>query len=115
MRIISVKSGYKAFDWTVLRMESKDAYIANKREKIVDFKNNLHLVGYSRAIDKILSFKILNKKLFSDNTLKNAIPYRTSYYKKDWGFCLSQQQRKRFKKNKRYKVKIDLKNILQEN
>ena len=69
------------------------------------------MVGYSRAIDKILSFKTLNKKLFSDNTLKNAIPYRTSYYKKDWGFCLSQQQRKRFKKNKRYKVKIDSKHF----
>ncbi len=114
MRIISVKSGYKAFDWTVPQeWKVKDAYIAEiNGKKIVDFKkNNLHLVGYSRAIDKILSFKILNKKLFSDNTLKNAIPYRTSYYKKDWGFCLSQQQRKRFKKNKRYKVKIDSKHF----
>ena len=66
-------------------MESKRCYIAEiNGKKIVDFKkNNLHLVGYSRAIDKILSFKTLNKKLFSDNTLKNAIPYRTSYYKKD--------------------------------
>lgn len=108
LKIKSVHSGFKAFDWTVPNeWHVDDAYISNnKGEKIIDFKkNNLHLVSYSVPIDKTLSLKDLNKNLFSIKKSPTAIPYVTSYYKKTWGFCLSHNQRKKLK-NKFYKVKI---------
>ena len=71
-------------------------------------KNNLHLVSYSIPTNKTLKLKDLKKKLYSDPINKNAIPYRTSYYKKDWGFCISENQKKKLKKGN-YKVFIDSK------
>ena len=41
-----------------------------------------------------------------DNDLKNATPYVTSYYQKDWGFCMPQKDLKKLNKNK-YFVCID--------
>ncbi len=110
LKIRSVRSGFKAFDWKVPNeWEVKEAYIEDLNGKrIIDFKeNNLHLLGYSTSINKILSFKELNKKIYSDTKLTNAIPYRTSYYKKNWGFCLSHKQRKNLNKKSKYKVKIN--------
>ena len=39
-------------------------------------------MSYSQPVDKKLEFKELNNKLFSLPNLPNAIPYRTSYYRK---------------------------------
>ena len=108
LKIKSVPSGFKAFDWIVPNeWHVEEAYILNKKgEKVIDFKkNNLHLVSYSTSVNKILSLKDLNKNLFSINKLPTAIPYVTSYYKKSWGFCLSHNQRNKLK-DKSYKVKI---------
>ncbi len=108
LKIKSVPSGFKAFDWIVPNeWHVEEAYILNKKgKKVIDFKkNNLHLVSYSTSVNKILSLKDLNKNLFSINKLPTAIPYVTSYYKKSWGFCLSHNQRKKLK-DKSYKVKI---------
>ena len=54
-KTIEVKSGTKYFDWTVPKeWNVREAYILDPEgNKIVDFKkNNLHLVGYSIAINK---------------------------------------------------------------
>lgn len=114
LKIHSVKTGFKAFDWKVPKeWEVKDAYVQEVGgKKIINFlKNNLHLVGYSTGVNKVLNFKQLNKKLYSDKRLKHAIPYRTSYYKYDWGFCLSRNQRIKINKNKKYKVYINAKHF----
>ena len=79
-----------------------------RRRRIVDFNNNnLHLVGYSEPIEKWVSKEELERHLHSDEKLPSAIPYVTSYYKKDWGFCISHQQRKNILNGKKFFVKID--------
>lgn len=103
IRIHEVPSGTTVLDWTVPpEWNISDAYIENdKGEKIVDFKkNNLHVLGYSIPVDETLTRKQLDEHLYSIPENPTAIPYRTSYYKKQWGFCLSHQQRMRLKNGK---------------
>ena len=110
LKIITVKTGKKFYDWTVpLEWKISDAYIKNNKGlRMVDFKkNNLHVVGYSTPINKQIHFSNLKKKLHFLKSQPKAIPYRTSYYKKNWGFCLSYNDYKKFKKNSIYHVRID--------
>ena len=107
--IKSIPTGTKCFDWKVPEeWNIKSAYIEDEfGKKILDIKkNNLHVVNYSSSINKIISYNELQKHLYSIPKQPNAIPYITSYYKKIWGFCISEKQRKKLKKCK-YKVFID--------
>jgi aminopeptidase-like protein len=96
LKIKSFRSNLKVFDWKVpLEWDIKDAYIITpKNKKICEFKkNNLHIVGYSKSINKYFKLKDLKKKIHSIKNQKNAIPYITSYYKNDWGFCMKYAQK----------------------
>lgn len=95
LTICEVPSGLKVFDWTVpLEWNIRDAYIKNSRgERIVDFRvSNLHVVGYSVPVHARMNLSQLMEHLFSDPTHPDWIPYRTSYYKPTWGFCLTHTQ-----------------------
>ena len=112
LKIKSIKSGTKVFDWKVPpEWFIKDAFVMYKNKKIIDFKkNNLHLVSYSKPINKVLNKKNLYKKIYSIKKQPNAIPYVTSYYKKDWGFCASYnsiKKLKHLKNNEKFHVKIN--------
>lgn len=109
LKLHSIKSGSKVFDWTVPQeWNVKQAFIIDpQNKKIADFsKNNIHLMGYSTPLKKKLNLRELKKKIYFLKKLPNAIPYVTSYYKKDWGFCLSYNQYKKLKKGK-YQIEID--------
>lgn len=109
LKIKNIKSGSKVFDWKVPQeWHVKTAYIANlKGKKLIDLnKNNLHLVGYSTPQNKTISLRELEKHLHSLPLQPNAIPYVTSYYKKNWGFCLTYKQKTKLK-DKKYKIFID--------
>ena len=80
------KSGKKVFDWVIPKeWDIKKAYILDlkNKKKYADLnKNNLHIVGYSSPINKIISTDELKKNIYTDKKNKNAIPYVKSYYKK---------------------------------
>ena len=104
-----VPSGTKVFDWTVpLEWNVSDAYIKNESGvREVDFKaNNLHLMSYSVPLKKRMTLEELNPHLFSLPDHPEWIPYRTSYYSKNWGFCLPHNNRESLK-NGEYEVVID--------
>lgn len=107
--IKSVPSGTKVFDWTVPKeWLVREAYITTPNgNKICDFsKNNLHLLGYSVPTNLEISLDELKKHLYTFPEQPEAIPYHTSYYKENWGFCLSYNEYKKLK-NGNYKVIID--------
>ena len=109
MKIIEVPSGTKAFDWKVPNeWNVKEAWIKNKKgKKICDFSDcNLHLMGYSIPIKKTISLKRLQNHLYSLPDQPDAIPYITSYYKKNWGFCITHNDRKKLISGD-YEVYID--------
>lgn len=110
LNIYEIPSHTKCFDWNVpLEWNVSEAYLANQNgEKIIDFKkNNLHLVGYSIPIKKEVSFNELEKNLHYLKSLPNAIPYVTSYYSKNWGFCLTYNQFQQLNRDENYYVHID--------
>ena len=113
LKIKHIKSGTKVFDWKISpEWNVKNAYVKDKNgKKIIDFKkNNLHLVSYSKPINKFVTKKKLIKHLHFLKKQKKAIPYVTSYYKKYWGFCLSYYDYKKliknYKDNEKFFVKI---------
>jgi len=95
LKISEIPTGTDVFDWKIPQeWNIQDAYIKNKKgEKIVDFqKSNLHILNYSRPINKIINYDELKSHIFTDKNNPKNIPYRTSYYNKNWGFCMSQEQ-----------------------
>ncbi|PYF00042.1 aminopeptidase-like protein [Rhodopseudomonas faecalis] len=95
LNVCEVPSGMEVFDWTVPQeWNIRDAYIKNGAgERVVDFRaHNLHVVGYSTPINARMTLAELRPHLFSDPAHPDWIPYRTSYYKETWGFCLSHRQ-----------------------
>ena len=113
LKIKSFQSGSKVYDWRIPpEWNIKSASIKDKfGKKLVDFSdNNLHLVGYSIPIKKKVNKGLLLSKLYTFPNNKNAIPYVTSYYKKDWGFCVTEIKKnlikKLYKKDDLFKVHI---------
>ena len=109
LKVHEVKSGTKAFDWSVPKeWLVKDAWIRTPSgKKICDFKqNNLHIIGYSQAVHGYFSLEDLQKRLYSLPEKPQAIPYVTSYYEDRWGFCISEEQRNSLEEGN-YEVFID--------
>lgn len=109
-KIFEIPSGTKCFDWTVPdEWNIKDAFIEDsKGNKIIDFqKNNLHVVNYSIPIDETLTFTKLKNHLYTLPNIPDAIPYRTSYYKREWGFCLEQNKFEKMDHDTEYHVVIN--------
>ena len=109
LRKFDVPTGTPAFDWTVPKeWNIRDAYIKDSSgRRVVDFqKSNLHVLNYSTPIRAKMALGELRPHLFTIPDQPDWIPYRTSYYKEDWGFCLSHNQLEAMKDGE-YEVCID--------
>jgi len=95
LQIHEVPSGTSVLDWVIPQeWNVNDAYVRNSQgEKIIDFKkSNLHLLNYSVPARGFFSLSELKEHLYSLPESPAWIPYRTSYYTRNWGFCLSDDQ-----------------------
>jgi aminopeptidase-like protein len=104
-----VPTGTQVFDWTVPKeWNIREAYIQGPDgARIVDFReNNLHVLNYSAPIRSTMSLAQLRPHLFTIPEQPDWIPYRTSYYKEDWGFCLTHNRMLAMKEGE-YEVCID--------
>ncbi len=95
LQIREVPSGTRVFDWTVPKeWNIREAYVAGPNgQRLVDFReSNLHVLNYSAPIDRRMPLEELKGHLHTLPEHPDWIPYKTSYYKEDWGFCLSHNQ-----------------------
>jgi aminopeptidase-like protein len=95
LELTEVPSGTRVFDWTLPREWNVDeAWIQGPDgTRVVDFADSsLHLLGYSVPVRVRLSLAELRERVFTHPDNPDWIPYRTSYYNENWGFCLSQRQ-----------------------
>ncbi len=109
MVIHSVPSGTKAFDWEVPpEWTIRSAHIIGPDgQKVVDFAdNNLHVMGYATPVSAQMTLDELQSHLYSLPEQPDAIPYVTSYYRPNWGFCMTDTQRQTLKEGT-YTVLID--------
>ncbi len=104
-----VPTGTRVFDWTVPReWNINDAWVENSRgERIIDFNDsNLHVLNYSTPVNKTVDLAELKEHLYTLPEHPDWIPYRTSYYRENWGFCLSHNRMEALPEGD-YKVFID--------
>ncbi len=95
LEIHEVPTGTKVFDWTIPKeWNIQDACIIDPNgKKIVDFKkSNLHIVNYSTPVNQKISLSELKKYIHTIPEKPDLIPYVTSYYSENWGFCMSHNQ-----------------------
>ena len=96
IKVVEVPSGTQVFDWNIPKewnIEGGGIYTLDGKT-IIDFKDtNLHILGYSLPIDKIISREELLEHVYTQPNQPDWIPYVTSYYKERWGFCMSEKQK----------------------
>src|SRR5260370_23877847 len=95
LELNEVPSGTPVLDWTVPReWNIREAYIARVDGTcvVVFAANNLHVLQCSQPIDGVMPLAELRPHLHTLPDQPDWIPYRTSYYTENWGFCLTHRQ-----------------------
>jgi aminopeptidase-like protein len=109
LEVHEVPSGTPVFDWTVPReWNIRDAWVKGPDgRKVVDFgRSNLHVLNYSVPVHEKLPLEELKKHLFTLPDQPDLIPYRTSYYREAWGFCMAHREMLALPEGE-YEVSID--------
>lgn len=109
LEIHETPSGSHVLDWVVPpEWNVREAWLKGPRgETIADLKwSNLHVVGYSLPVRAKLSLAELRPHLFSLPEHPDWIPFRSSVYREDWGFCLPHRRLEALVEGE-YEVRID--------
>jgi aminopeptidase-like protein len=109
LAVEEVPTGTQVFDWTVPReWNIRDAWVKDSHgRRVIDFRaSNLHVLGYSVPVRATLSLSQLREHLITLPEHPDWIPYRTSYYREHWAFCISHRQFLELKEDT-YEVCID--------
>ncbi len=109
LQIHEVPTGTAAFDWEVPReWNIREAWIADASgRRVVDFRDSsLHVVSYSTPVHAEMPLHELRAHLHTLPDHPDWIPYRTSYYKENWGFCLRHRTLESLREGQ-YTVHID--------
>lgn len=96
LQVHEIPSGTTVYDWEVPPEWNIDdaAIVGPDGDRVVDFqRHNLHVVGYSAPVSTTLRRAELDQHLHSLPDRPGWIPYRTSYYTRNWGFCLPHARR----------------------
>ena len=96
LTVHEVPTGTPALDWTVPReWNLRAAWVKGPGgETVVDAaRSPLHVVGYSVPVRARLPLAALQEHLHSLPEQPDWVPYRTSYWRETWGFCLPHRQR----------------------
>ena len=104
-----VASGTRVFDWTVPpEWTIRGARLTGPDGRVVAdmAETNLRVVNYAAPVDRELDLAELQAHLHSIPGQPDLIPYVTSYYRRDWGFCLRQTERDTLVPG-RYRATID--------
>ncbi|MFC9428052.1 DUF4910 domain-containing protein [Streptomyces sp. NPDC056987] len=94
LEVREVPTGTRVLDWTVPQeWNIRDAYIADGAgNRVVDFAaSSLHVLGYSVPVSATMPLAELRGHLHTLPDHPSWVPYRTSYYRPEWGFCLAQE------------------------
>ncbi|MFF6998943.1 DUF4910 domain-containing protein [Streptomyces sp. NPDC008313] len=94
LQVHEVPTGTQVLDWTVPQeWNIRDAYVADAAgNRVVDFRaSSLHVLGYSVPVSATMPLAELRPHLYTLPDQPALVPYRTSYYQPEWGFCLSQE------------------------
>ena len=109
LRITEVPSGTRVLDWEVPpEWTLREAWVATlDGRRVIDAAlHSLHVLNYSAPYDGVVSRAELDAHLHSLPGQPSLIPYRTSYYVRDWGFCLAHRDRLALA-DEAYRVRID--------
>jgi aminopeptidase-like protein len=109
LAVHEVPSGTRVFDWEIpLEWNVEDAAVLDEDgRRVVDFQaHNLHLVSYSAPVHTTLTLEELSPRLHALPEQPEWIPYRTSYYRRDWGFCMRARERSALRPQ-RYRVEVN--------
>jgi len=109
LEVTEIPSGTPVFDWEVPReWNVREAWIEDPSgRRVVDLADHtLHLMSYSTHVDATMTLEELGPHLHSIPEHPDWIPYRTSYYREDWGFCMTDRARQALEPGC-YRVRID--------
>ncbi len=92
---IKYRCGEKINDWILPpKWTLKSAFLKDSKGNIIcsTEESILRVVQYSESVNKTISLSELKNHLHYSEKIDNAYPYVTSYYERNWGFCLTHNE-----------------------